>query len=302
MLTITIGRVANVVKFKVVHIMGDNLGSNGIFGFNDSFKCHVYCRMCSANTEDCRVMLREHVSQLRTEGIYKTHVVQKNPQLTDIKEDCAFDFITDFHITKSRSIDLMHDVLEDVYVNFFRAILYNFIYAKKYFILAALNHRIEIFNYSYDTNAPPENDSQSKKSKSNMKFSAIEMLGLVRYLGVMIGDFVPKNDRYWKLYSLLRQLLNILMSPRMVPQYFIELSELVMKLNGFYIELVGPFKPKFHFLVHYPSILEYFGACVQFWCMKYESCHRDIKACAVLMASKVNLLKTIEIKQILKMC
>lgn len=36
--------------------------------------------------------------------------------------------------------------------------------------------------------------------------------------------------------------------------------------------------------------------------MRFESRHRDIKTCAVLIASKVNLLKTIAIKQMLKMC
>lgn len=91
----------------------------------------------------------------------------------------------------------------------------------------------------------------------------------------MIGDLIPQEDVHWKLYILLRKIVDILLSPH---------------------------KPKFHFLTHYATVLEYFGPCVHFQSARFESRHREIKGNFQATACNKNPLKSIAYKQILKMC
>ena len=48
--------------------------------------------------------------------------------------------------------------------------------------------------------------------------------------------------------------------------------------------------------------MAWMGPCVNFWCMRFESRHRHLKSNAQGTCSSKNLLKTIAIKQVLKMC
>ena len=135
-----------------------------------------------------------------------------------------------------------------------------------------------------------------------MKFSASEMFCLVRYLGVMIGDLVPRDEKSWKLYIYLRKIIDILVSPRIDSEFIRKLKVYVQNLNQLYVENFGNLKPKFHFLTHYASVLEYFGPCVHFQGMRYESRNKEIKANFEATSSKKNPLITIAFKQILKLC
>ena len=156
-------------------------------------------------------------------------------------------------------------------------ILYEFIYKKKFFTLELLNLRIQNFySHTDDSNKPPIITINRMKQKLNIKYSADEMLYTTRYLGVIIGNKIPAGDEHWNIYILLRKIVDILMSPRIVIGYIKELNKLVRELNSLYLKYFKKLKPKFHFLTHYCSIL-------------YTS-------------SQLNLLKTIAIKQVLKMC
>lgn len=197
----------------------------------------------------------------------------------------------------------MHDMLEGVCVYVIRAILYAFIFQKKYFTLEELNMRIKQFSVSSeDSNKPPAITKNEKKEKLNLKYSASEMLYLTRYLGLIIGDLIPLNDEHWKMYILLRKIVDILICPQMTLSQIRDLVRLILDLNSAYIRFYETLKPKFHFLIHYARILLLFGPCVHFWCMRFESRHRDIRASAQGTSSKINLLFTVALKQVLKMC
>lgn len=127
------------------------------------------------------------------------------------------------------------------------------------------------------------------------------MLFLTRYLGVVIGDKIPRDDQHWKMYICLRQIVDILMSPRIANTYITTLRQLIEDLNSTYLNFYKALKSKFHFLIHYPTIMDIFGPCVHYWTMRYESRHRDVKANAVASNCNVNLLKSIAIKQALQM-
>lgn len=129
------------------------------------------------------------------------------------------------------------------------------------------------------------------------------MLALIRFLGLIIGDLIiDKNDKHWQLYKLLRQIIDIILSPRIVPTFAQDLELLVSELNGLYLELFGVLKPKFHHLVHYSRFLLLNGPIVNYWTMRFESRHRQLKAVATAISCNIDLLKTIAVKECLKMC
>ena len=150
--------------------------------------------------------------------------------------------------------------------------------SEEYFTLEYLNSRIaDIKTYCSEiTNMPPSITINILKGKLNLKISAAEMFNLVRYFGLIIGDKITEGDKYWKMYKLLRQILDIISSPRIVRSDAKTLTNLIQDLNQNYINLIGALKPKFHHLVHYPRVLLQ-NELINFWCMRYESRHRELK-------------------------
>lgn len=51
---------------------------------------------------------------LRTEANYYTNLLKNNEKETGISQSCIFHEISYFHVTKNLSVDVMHDVLEDI--------------------------------------------------------------------------------------------------------------------------------------------------------------------------------------------
>lgn len=119
----------------------------------------------------------------------------------------------------------------------------------------------------------------------------------------MIGDLIKDHDNeYWASYKVLRKIVDIILSPRVIETYALELGKLVEELNTFYIKKFGKLKPKFHILTHYPTFMLINGPLVNFWTMRCESRHRPLKTVVNCVSSSINLLRTITTKETLKMC
>ncbi|OXU19437.1 hypothetical protein TSAR_011763 [Trichomalopsis sarcophagae] len=119
---------------------------------------------------------------------------------------------------------------------------------------------------------------------------------------ILEGELVPEDDVHWQLYKYLRQSMDILLSPRVIPANAKALAQIVKQIIELYTELGGKLKPKFHNFVHYPSILLNNGPFVHFWCMRFESRHRLLKSIATSTNCNKNLLVTIAKKEMLKLC
>ena len=145
-----------------------------------------------------------------------------------------------------------------------------------------LNTKIQSFNYGSTeiSNKPPKLAINRLKNKLDLKMSAAEILCLVRYFGLIIGDLLPKDNTDWKLYQYLRQIIDIILSPRIIYADTKILKNLIKDLFDLYNTLYGPLKPKFHFLLHYPRILLNNGPAINFWRMRYESSHCPLKSTA----------------------
>lgn len=301
---IKVGEIVRLVKFQVILILGDNLGLNSIFGMVESFKANHCCRICKVRSEESAKFTVEDESKLRTRENYEEDVEEADASKTCIKESCTFNKINDFHITQNLSLDMMHDLLEGVCVYVMQSIISKLIFEKEYFTLEFLNCRIQNFSYSPTeiSNIPPVISINRLKMKLKFEMSASEMLGLTRYFGVIIGDMIPEEDECWLLYKYLRQIIDIVTSPRIIRSDAKVLKKLIEQHNELYIKLFGALKSKFHNLLHYPRILLLNGPCIHLWSMRFESRHRQSKSNVQATSCSKNLLVAIATKQTLKMC
>lgn len=294
------------VYFECVQVLGDNLGMNRICGFSSSFMAKYFCRICSATSDQCHNMIEEDETLLREKQSYQKDVVENKFEKTGIKEECIFNKLNKFDITENMSVDIMHDVSEGIIPYTLSNVLESLI-KENVITLDTINKRIESFRYNEleKSNKPRVLFfSQGKKGgqKLKIKQSASEMLCLCRYLGLMIGDLIPGDNRYWKLLICLRKIIGILMSPILDKGQIQNLKILIAKHNAKYIEFFGNLKPKMHIWVHYHRIIELNGPVVHFSSLKFERKNKELKETAVGTTSNVNLPFTIAIRHQLKLC
>lgn len=270
-----------------------------------SFKETTFCRVCQAKPKQWKCMTQESENLLRNRKNYEDAVLKNDPKETGIVNRCAFNAVEGFHIMDNVSFDIMHDFLHGVLNYVLRSVIFDFVFIKKLFTLQTLNNIIQNFHYPphQAINKPPEFQFNAIKNKVTLKCSAAEMLTLVRFFGLMIGDLIKnRDDESWLLYKYASQILDILLTPHVDPANVSVLATLVKKMNSLYLRLFGDLKPKFHYLVHYARYLLINGPLVNYWTMRCESRHRKLKSAAVAISCNINLLISIATKQTLAMC
>lgn len=72
------------IKFKLLLIVGDNLGLNSIFGFVESFKSTHFCRFCKLDRKDTELCITENLKRLRTKENYAKDLELCDQALTGI--------------------------------------------------------------------------------------------------------------------------------------------------------------------------------------------------------------------------
>jgi len=152
------------------------------------------------------------VNLIRSLEQYNLDVLECYVTTSGIKDVCVWHDVCGFNVLDQSGMDIMHDLLEGV-CKFDIAFLLNYyMYELKNFSLQILNERTIHFDYGPDSSSKPPVLIMENIHKNNIRLSASEVLVFVRYFGLLIGDFVPKNDSVWYLYILLRQILDLITS------------------------------------------------------------------------------------------
>lgn len=109
------------------------------------------------------------------------------------------------------------------------------------------------------------------------------MTCFLQYLDLIIGDFVPKKNKTWKLYTVLRKMVSIIMA-REVTNKDIDLLKEVIRSehHTLYINLFDMLKPKHHLLLHYLRIMKQFGPLREMYTytyisIRFEAKHKELK-------------------------
>uniref|UniRef100_A0A1Y1MPJ3 C2H2-type domain-containing protein n=1 Tax=Photinus pyralis TaxID=7054 RepID=A0A1Y1MPJ3_PHOPY len=288
---------SGVIKFHVASIIGDNLGLNSILGFVESFVAKYCCRFCMAERKQIQKMLYEDKKLLRNCKTYDRCLEMKNPTETGVKERCVWLELEGFKLFEHISVDILHDYLEGVCRYVMEFVVKYLVHESKLLSLNILRAKVTDFDYGPDKSSSPEHCIVLDGSTVRIKTTAAEMLTLVRYFSLMFGNYVTKENDVWCLFLCLRELLDRLLNSRVYSDTVEIISHLVATLNEQYCELSKlKLKPKFHFLLHYQTLMERYGPLQQLWTMRFEARHRLLKITARATSSRVNICKTLSIK------
>lgn len=294
-------RQYKIVKIITTVISGDNLGLNSVLGFTESFRANHYCRFCKLpHVSSYGSMCVEDESSLRSKDNYAADLLLDDFKSTGIKEECVLNDIKHFHISRNFYADVMHDLYEGIHHYNFNIILENLINVEKYISLEQLNRRIQSFNYGIKPlNKPPIITAQCIKN-GKFKMYASEMKTFSIFYGLIVGDLIPENNKSWKLYILLQDIMQIVFSHSVTHSDIAYLRNLISEHHEIYLNLVGDngkLKPKYHILLHYPLIMRYIGSLRGISTFRDEAQHQFFKNTARTSKNRKNLLLTMSIKK-----
>ncbi|KAL5245948.1 hypothetical protein ACI65C_013356 [Semiaphis heraclei] len=199
------------IYFELGLILGDNLGLHTITGLVESFSSNFCCRICTMNKENIKTQCYEDQSLLRSTEQYLIDVERNDLSSTGIKEKCVWLDVNDFSLFNQVGVDVMHDMFEGCCKYVMSFILVYYIKELKLFSLEVLNDRISCFDFGPESNKPCTL-SMEHINVGKVRQSASEMLILIRYFALLIGDFVPLGEPIWDLYLTMRKVIDIMLS------------------------------------------------------------------------------------------
>lgn len=296
-------RTEHTIYFALCQILGDNLAQHALTGFVESFNADHYCRFCKEHKNTMKKQLKENVLALRNRINYTHDMLYNNTSRTGIKTYCMWHILMSYHVTENLACDLMHDMFEGVCHYDLCAILDYLINHMGFFDVETLNNRIQNFNYG-DSGDKPSFITIDHIRNAKLRMSSSEMMFFVRHFGLIIGDLVPEHDEIWRLYIVLVEILDIITAPYVRWQLTEFLSTLIAEHHEMYCRFFNKtLKPKHHFMVHYPRIMNATGPVINMWSMRFEGKHRPvIKRVADNMSCRKNLPLSIAKRYALTCC
>ncbi|CAI6366230.1 unnamed protein product [Macrosiphum euphorbiae] len=197
----------------------------------------------------------------------------------------------------------MHDLYEGVCHYDMCHIIKYFINTAKLFTLETLNKRKSNFNYGPIEfgNISPE-ISINHLNNCRLKMSAREVMTFIHFFPLMVGDLVPENDEVWSFFLILLKIVDILLSYTFNADAISYLKQLISKHNNQYNLLFNDtLKPKHHFLVHYPTVIEYSGPPRLYWCFRFEGKHKEMKITYDFSGPPINITNVANGKKMLRL-
>nr|XP_047127651.1 uncharacterized protein LOC124808544 [Hydra vulgaris] len=267
-------------------ISADNLSAHAIAGFRCAFNSGHICCYCMLRYEDKEKLLQETVLALRTETLHKYHLQGINAGISGrvygFVKRCPLLDLSYFKLTESFPPDLMHDLHLGIIPLILKLLIIN-LHCDGIVTVSQLNYEIENFEFL-------KNDKKNKpivipltvpSGTGNIVGSASEKFSLFYFLTFLIGDRVPINNKHWKLYLLLRDIVDYLMCYKISRTVLSYLQLLVESFVQTFVKLYpGKLTPKLHFLLHYPRLIADYGPLRYLWCMRFEAKHQYFKKLA----------------------
>ena len=130
-----------------------------------------------------------------------------------------------FSVVTALLHDIMHDLFEGIVPLEVKLLLDHCISGCKYFTKHELNNRLQSFDF-------PEN----KPSAIDTRQSASQMITLLRFLPLIIGDKIPSDDEYWHNFLLIK-ICGLAMSPVFTHDNVAYLSLLIKEKLELFVKL-----------------------------------------------------------------
>jgi len=277
------GSVVTLSSDKVVTLSSDNLSAHMVGGFNGSFSCGRFCRYCMTDYISRTDKFSEAYCELRSPDTHKAHVElvvndAAHCQLYGVRGACVFSELQYFEPINCLPPDVMHDLFEGVMQVNVEVVVKGLV-RSGHFTILELNSTLASFAYGPtdvgDKPIPFAVDFVKKDKTISGK--AVEKWCLFRKM-VLIGDKVPPTNKFWELHLICREICAIVLAP-VVDVEWIPYLELLISNHHKLLVNLSPrsFKPKVHFLTHYPRLILLYGPLRYLWCMRFEAVHQYFK-------------------------
>ena len=270
-------------RAAVSFVSCDNLGAHWIGGFQESFSAFRFCRICMLTSEKRGSTFNENQVTLRSVRGYNHHVemVAEDPSLSTVygvKCESPLNQLEHFHVVEGLPFDVAHDLFEGV-IHYVLDDIISALVSNGYITFSELNTMVENFNYegTDKVNKPqPMNETQSTFS---VKQTAAQTWCLLRLLPLMVGSKIPKESEIWLVLLSMIDVVDLACSPVQTENSASYLGVLVETFLRMYKTVFseGSIKPKFHFLIHYPTIIRKFGPIIHLWTLRFEAKHSYFK-------------------------
>lgn len=283
------------IKGSLICAMHDNLGGNILFGLHGSFSSNHFCRICYAPKQRCQEMTIEDPDMIRTVENYEKCLatLESNTKEKDtkgIKSYCHLNDLSNYHIMKNFTVDIMHDILEGM-IPFTLENLFKICVSNKIATLDQIQGLIDCFNHGnlHKSSKP----SKINIEKKNLGQNASQSYCLFINLPFILFKFREKLREYWAPYEYLQQILQIVSSNFIHEIDILRLENTVqLYLEAFKTTFQTHLRPKHHLLTHYVRVIRAMGPVASFWVMRMESKHQIFKHKAQQTKNFINLKKT----------
>jgi hypothetical protein len=263
--------------------------------------------MCLAKQEQVQTVFDEKALPMRTIANYNNDIASLLMGNTNgrvhvhgIKKNCVLNKLAYFHVLQKYALDPMHIILEGIVPLELGCILYYLITVKKLFSLNTLNKSIVNFfkkNFVDKKNMPPElNAIEQPGNGLSPSMKATQLWALIRFLPLVIGDYVPEDDEHWEFLIHLSHLVDLVFAPRFTPAMINYLDTVIFDHLTMFKDLFGDkvrLKAKHHLLVHFPTVIRKSGPLVGMCCLRYELKNCFFKRSASIMSNFINVCKTL---------
>lgn len=262
-------------------IMGDNLSSHAIAGFQTNFNSGSICRYCSIKYSNFRDTLTIAQLRPRTNEIYENEIkyidVDKaDAALYGLKHKCAFSKLGYFKVPDSFPPDIMHDCLEGVIPLTVYLVLKS-LHSQKLITIDGLNSHL--CQLSIPTSDKPNFFKDTFFSTGKIVGSASQKLELFLILPQLVNLNLVSESEAWDVYLTLRACMDYILSPVIEKEFLPHLGGLIESYIYKFKEAFGSelLIPKHHYMMHIPSLILKFGPLRNLWCMSFEAKHQYFK-------------------------
>ena len=260
----------------VFAILGDNLGSHEIGGFTCNFSTTQYmCRYCLIHRDILWEQGSDDNVEFRTVNNYRgalneLALDESLAHFEGVKADSVFNQLKYFHVCQRLPPCLGHDLFEGV-VKYDLALAFRyFVREKKWFTFHDVNTLLNRFQL-HGTDALDKPNSIS--DGSSIGRNAVQVWCFLRILPLLVGTRIQNvDDPVWELVLTLREIVELTCSPAITLQQVAYLEDLIRGyLSAHKASFDKNFRPKHHYLSHYPKLIMMLGPLIRLWTMRMES-------------------------------
>lgn len=296
--TVGVNVNGNIIKGCLFTMSFDNLGANVCYGLVQSFNANYFCRFCECHHNECKTSTKDNPDKIRNIDSYNAmcaRILKENDldvtETKGVRSYCKLNDLSNFHILKNYTVDIMHDLLEGA-VPYTLHIIFETCLEKKLFKSPELQNMIQFYNYGYlnKRNCP----SKLRMNSKNLGQNATQLHCLIKNLPFILYGYKDDLKDVWILVESLLQILEIVFSEDLRD---IDLHRLKKSIECHLKFIVDVLKkdliPKHHFLLHYSMVIQAMGPLIFTCAMRLEAKHQELKSTAQKTNNYINLNKTI---------